>query len=601
MLKNLSFKYKVTLLPSLAAAAFFLILVVSLITGHDIERRLTVIEKGAYPSLELSRDLEESLTAIQRGLQYGTAAGDIKSLAETDALRDKFMERLDKGLRDSAITPDEMQQLKGAMQEYYGQARETAVKLINGETGADLSPAVDSVKVKFADISDKLRSNTERNKVEIASAFASTRQTQQATTIISTMIILVCVAALVIASLYLARAVTKPLREVVSVANSLARGELAASVKTTATDEIGQLQTAIHEVTEYLKEMADVADNLASGNLAVAVEPRSTKDSFGTAFVAMIGTLKQVIGEVRTGASAVSSAAAQVSASSQSLSQGTSEQAAFVEETTASLEQMNASITQNAENSRHMELMALKGVKDAEDSGKAVIETVEAMKAISARISIIEEIAYQTNLLALNAAIEAARAGEYGKGFAVVATEVRKLAERSQTAAKEIGRLTSSSVGIAERSGQLLTELVPSIKKTADLVLEVAAASSEQSSGVAQINKAMGQVDQVTQRNASAAEELSSTAVQMASQAEVLRVLVAFFRLSLADDQSAGYRPFAVPAPAGIPALATSHYGHREMQPHHGDASRMRISYGEESDNGGSRASFRRDQDFSRF
>jgi methyl-accepting chemotaxis protein len=166
-------------------------------------------------------------------------------------------------------------------------------------------------------------------------------------------------------------------------------------------------------------------------------------------------------------------------------------------------------------------------------------------------VSIIEEIAYQTNLLALNAAIEAARAGEHGKGFAVVATEVRKLAERSQTAAKEISNLAGTSVKVAERSGQQLEELVPSIRKTADLVQEVAAASAEQSAGVAQINKAMAQVDQVTQRNASAAEELASTAEEMAAQAEALQQLVGHFRVT--GLESAMSRPLA----ASLRALAT--------------------------------------------
>jgi methyl-accepting chemotaxis protein len=169
------------------------------------------------------------------------------------------------------------------------------------------------------------------------------------------------------------------------------------------------------------------------------------------------------------------------------------------------------------------------------DGGAAVSNTVDAMKQIATKISIIDDIAYQTNLLALNAAIEAARAGEHGKGFAVVAAEVRKLAERSQVAAQEIGELAGSSVKMAEHAGSLLSQMVPSINKTSELVQEIAAASGEQASSVNQITNAMGHLNSNTQQNASASEELSATAEEMSAQAGQLQEMMRFFRTSAQD------------------------------------------------------------------
>ena len=240
-----------------------------------------------------------------------------------------------------------------------------------------------------------------------------------------------------------------------------------------------------------------------------------------------------------------------MSETSQSLSTAASEQASSVDQTSASLHQISMSVKQNSESAVLTDGIATEASREAEAGGQAVAQTVEAMKSIATKISVIFDIAYQTNLLALNAAVEAARAGEHGRGFAVVAAEVRTLAERSQVAAQEIGTLASSSVELAERAGKLLSAMVPSIKKTSGLVQEIASASGEQSQGVTLISDAMSQLNSSTQQTAAASEELSATAEQLSAQAEQLQSLMAYFRLASdvapAVGQGRGRRTAAAP------------------------------------------------------
>ena len=265
-------------------------------------------------------------------------------------------------------------------------------------------------------------------------------------------------------------------------------------------------------------------------------------------FNQLIETVSGTMSEVRQAASHLGAASAQVTQTAQSLAHSASQQAASVEETTASLHEISASVKQNAESATVTDGIATQAASEAMEGGQAVSQTVDAMKSIATKISIIDDIAYQTNLLALNAAIEAARAGEHGKGFAVVAAEVRKLAERSQTAAREIGQLAGDSVHLAERAGHLLGRMVPSIHKTSELVQEIAAASGEQSDGVNQITGAMSHLNSSTQQTASASEELSATAEELSAQAGRLQDLMGFFRL--AQD--------ATGAPQPMPARGTS-------------------------------------------
>ncbi|WP_433605360.1 methyl-accepting chemotaxis protein [Dactylosporangium sp. CA-139114] len=301
------------------------------------------------------------------------------------------------------------------------------------------------------------------------------------------------------------RAVSRPLRETVAVLSGLAQGRLDQRLEVTSQDEVGRMGTALNSALDRLSE-----------------------------------TVRTVIDSTHQ----LANASNQISGASQSLSQAATEQAASVEETTASMEQMTASISQNSENATTTESIATQAATEADQGGDAVQRTVDAMKQITSKIGIIDDIAFQTNMLALNATIEAARAGEHGKGFAVVATEVGKLAERSQIAAQEISQLAAGSVQTAERAGSLLSEIIPSITRTSDLVQEIAAASSEQATGVRQINIAMTQIGKVTEQTASSSEELAATAEQMAAQTHQLQDMMTFF---VTDPGRAGRAP-ALPA-----------------------------------------------------
>jgi len=275
--------------------------------------------------------------------------------------------------------------------------------------------------------------------------------------------------------------------------------------------------------------IADIASNIADGDLRISFTEKKSIGVYGDMKI-MTERLTEIIESVITSADNVASGSQQLSSSSQLLSKGSTEQAANNEEVTASLEEMSASIQTNTDNANQTESIAKNVAVEAEKSGEAVLETVDAMKSIANKISIIEEIARQTNLLALNAAIEAARAGEHGKGFAVVAAEVRKLAENSQRAAGEISQLSIGSVEVADRAGALLSELLPKIRRTTDLVQEISSSSSEQRVGAEQINNAMQQLDEVVQRNAASSEELASTAEELSSQAELLQTEISFFK-----------------------------------------------------------------------
>ena len=296
---------------------------------------------------------------------------------------------------------------------------------------------------------------------------------------------------------------------------------------------IGAALWIVISMSRALSAALGLANAVAGGDLSAEAKVRSNdeiKDVID-ALNSMTRKLRDVVGEVTSAARNVASGSQELSATAEQLSQGATEQASSTEEASASMEEMASTIKQSADNASQTEKIARQSAADADASGQAVGNAVDAMQTIAEKIMVVQEIARQTDLLALNAAVEAARAGEHGRGFAVVASEVRKLAERSQAAAAEISTLSTDTVKAARSAGEMLSKLVPDIQRTAELVEEISAGSREQNAGAAQINTAIQQLDKVTQQNTSAAEEMSATSEELASQAEQLQAAISYFRI----------------------------------------------------------------------
>jgi methyl-accepting chemotaxis protein len=311
-------------------------------------------------------------------------------------------------------------------------------------------------------------------------------------------------------------------------------------------------------ISRALAVAVGAAGRVANGELDVRIGGARTGETgrLLDAMAVMAGKLAEVVAEVRDSSGAIASASEEARTVAATLSEAAQTQTAEVDRSRGAIQDLVIVIQENADDARATDAIAHRAAEEAAAGGRAVEETAAAMRAIAEKIGVVSEIAYQTNLLALNSAIEAARAGEHGRGFAVVASEVRRLAERSRSAAEEISSLAEGSVTAADRAAGLIGRTVPSIRETSERVMRISEASRRQHASVVAIGDAIAALSDVASRQAAAAEELTASATALSERSESLGETVSFFVLDGARRSAASRAPAreAGPAPASLPA-----------------------------------------------
>jgi methyl-accepting chemotaxis protein len=504
----------------------FALTIIGVTQINDANQSIEKIERELYPKTVMANALKDELNQSarsMRGVLLTISSHEVKDeLANIERSRGAT-EKAFTGLEQTPNTTEAKQLIADARlaRAKFSAVQEVFIKMVQkGQLDAarDVQlPLLAPPQRAYLGALDKLVAYHDRLMEKAG------KDAEQASSRAVLLMVLLLVAAGLLAMLvgtWMTRSITVPLNKAVEVARRVAGGDLGTEIDIKSEDETGQL----------LKALRDMNSSLA-----------------------------RTVDQVRHGTETIALASRQIATGNADLSARTESQASSLEETASSMEQLTTTVTQNAESAQEANNLVVSATDFAIKGGKVVGEVVETMGSIKDSsskivdiIGVIDGIAFQTNILALNAAVEAARAGEQGRGFAVVATEVRNLAQRSANAAKEIKELIADSVDkvdagslLVDQAGKTMDEIVTSVLHVADIMKEITAASHEQSAGIAQVNQAIVQMDEMTQQNATLVQEASAAADSLQDQALALTQAVAVFKVK-GDAQPA----VAGPAPA---------------------------------------------------
>lgn len=550
-LKNLTFRQKIILLPALATVAFLLILVVNQTLGARNKSRMSQIEQGYVPAMDLFREFSNDLVSVERTLQDAVGAEDLETLAAADRAAAGLEQILQRGRGNPILPAADLDQLTEAFRAYYPTARETARRMIAQEQGVELTAAMERGTAAHQRLKALLDAGLRRFGEAKVAAFNAVRRDYDASMTIGAWITVAAILILGLLSLLLVRGLVGSFAEFTAGFERMSAGDFSRRVRIASHDEIGELGHRLNDMMDYFEKLSGTAKEIARGNLTVEVSPRGPDDAIGNGFREMVERLRALIDRIQRSSESLNSSATHIFSSNEQMVQGTKAQSQATDDTSSTLVQMAAQIQQLAKNSEdlstnvdetssaieQMNKTLMHTARNAESLVQSVQETsnslsrmMESLGAISQQVrtvddvsklaveeatrgtkkvqesivsigqrsqeiekivAVIEGIADQTNLLSLNAAIEAARAGDAGKGFSVVADEVKSLAERCADATKEIiaimAKVQAQTTDAAQQNEEVLRGIVSAIDKTSRLVGDTSQAAEVHMRGVREI------------------------------------------------------------------------------------------------------------------